>query len=120
MDRKSASCAEEGGCQTTGNPCFLYKLKEAWIKANFPIVKDTIILKKILQLKKEYQERKWREARMTPEESADYRDYMEATTFNLSIPAWREEIRQDMLLTDEEREAKVATLEDFIGDEATR
>ena len=45
---------------------------------------------------------------------------MEATTFNLSIPAWREEIRQDMLLTDEEREAKVATLEDFIGDEATR
>ena len=119
VDRMMASCGEEGMCETTGTPCLLAKVKVAWKMANFPTVKDVTIIKYIVDIKEDYRVKRKHEQRFTPEESTEYINSLEST-FNIAIPAWREEIGQDMLLTEEEREAKVATLEDFIGNQASR
>ena len=42
------------------------------------------------------------------------------TTFNIALPAWREEVQGDILLTEEKKREKIECLLDFIGPAATR
>ena len=58
--------------------------------------------------------------RATDAEGNTYSYNLESSTFNIALPAWREEVQTDILLNDEQKRDKVECLLDFIGPEATR
>lgn len=91
-----------------------------WIKAGFPLVSDRFILERIKEAKEKYQENVKRKGRMTEEECEAYSNQLDTTTFDISLPAWREQVLADSLLTEEEKRQKVDTMLDFIGPAATR
>ena len=89
-------------------------MKTAWRRANLPIRKDAIIVKILIELKEKYQVQRKSLNRFTEEQSEEYSIALDAT-LNIAIVAWRDEISQDPLLLEEQKEAKVALMEDYVG-----
>ena len=101
---------------------FIPQIKKPWRRANFPIVSDRVIQEK---LKNKYQEAVHHEAvhhkgRATDAEGNTYSYNLESSTFNIALPAWREEVQTDILLNDEQKRDKVECLLDLIGPAPTR
>ena len=53
-------------------------------------------------------------------EKAAYSASLETVTFNITNPAWREELEADIILTEEEKRENIEVLLDYIGPGATR
>lgn len=94
-------------------------MKAAWRRENLPILKDATIVKNIIELKEEYQGQRKSMNRFTEQQSEEYSTSLDGT-FNIAVAAWREEIGQDPLLLEEQKEAKVALMDDYIGESASR
>ena len=91
-----------------------------WRRGNFPIVSDKVIQEKLKAEKNNYQNAVHYKGRTTEEEGNTYSTKLESSTFNIALPAWREQVQADILLTDEQKREKVETLLDFIAPAATR
>ena len=47
-------------------------------------------------------------------EAAAFSASLGTTTFNIAMPAWREEVEADILLTPEEKRENIEVLQDYI------
>ena len=61
--------------------------------------------------------RKWKTSEV---EAAAFTTSLGTATFNIGLPAWREEVEADILLTPEEKREKIEVLQDYIGPGASR
>ena len=110
--------------------CLLYKLigfinfipqiKKPWRRGNFPMVSDRVIQEKLKEAKNKYQEAVHHKGRATDAEGNTYIFNLESNTFNIALPAWREEVQADILLSEAQKNDKVECLLDYIGPAATR
>ena len=73
------------------------QVKEKWNRANYPLVQDRSILKNILELKKEYQEKNKRRARLSAQEVAAYLTSLDSI-FDISSLTWKEQAQGDIFL----------------------
>ena len=94
-------------------------MKEKWNRAKYPVMQDRSIVKKILDLKKEYQEMKKRSARLSDQEVAAYLMSLDKI-FDISSTTWQEQVQSDIFLGAQEKLDKVTVLQDYIGQGATR
>ena len=95
------------------------QVKEKWNRANYPLVQDRSIIKNILELKKEYQEKNKRRARLSAQEVAAYLTSLDSI-FDISSLTWKEQVQGDIFLQAQEKQDKVTALQDYIGQGATR
>ena len=84
------------------------------------MVSDRVIQEKLKGEKNKYQEAVHHKGRATVAEGNTYSIKLESTTFNIALPAWREQVQTDILLSDEPKRDKVESLLDFIRPAATR
>ena len=84
------------------------------------MVSDRVIQEKLKEEKNKYQEAVHHKGRATVAEGNTYSIKLESTTFNIALPAWREQVQADILLADEQKRDKIEILLDFIGPAATR
>ena len=61
--------------------------------------------------------RKWK---ISEVEAAAFSTSLGTTTFKNVMPAWREEVEADILLTQEEKREKIEVLQDYIRPGASR
>ena len=95
------------------------QVKEKWNRANYPLLQDRSIIKNILELKKEYQEKYKRRTRLSAQEVAAYLTSLD-NIFDISSLTWKEQVQSDNFLRAQEKQDKVTALEDYIGQGATR
>ena len=95
------------------------QVKEKWNRANYPLLQDRSIIKNILELKKEYQEKYKRRTRLSAQEVAAYLTSLD-NIFDISSLTWKEQVQSDNFLRAQEKDDKVTALEDYIGQGATR
>ena len=79
------------------------------------MVSDRVIQEKLKEEKNKYQEAVHHKGRETVAEGNTYSIKLESTTFNIALPAWREQLQAD-----EQKRDKIESLLDFIGPAATR
>ena len=99
---------------------FIPQIKKPWRRANFPMVSDRVIQEKLKEAKNKYEEAVHRKGRATDAEGNTYSFNLESSTFNIALPAWREQVQADILLNDEQKRDKVECLLDYIGPATTR
>ena len=76
---------------------------------------DRLIRKKLKELKDRYQDAVHRKGKTHEVEAAAFSAILGTATFNIAMPAWREEVEADILLTPEEKREKIEVLHDYIG-----
>ena len=80
------------------------KIKKLWKAGNFPVVSDWIIKKKLKDLKDRSQGAVQMKGKTIEVEKAGYSTSLETVTFNITSPAWREEVEAEItILTAEEK-----------------
>ena len=95
------------------------QVKEKWNRANYPLMQDRSIVKNILELKKEYQEKNKRRTRLSAQEVAAFLTSLDSI-FDISSLTWKEQVQNDHFLGAQEKQDKVTALQDYIGQGATR
>ena len=95
------------------------QVKEKWNRANYPLMQDRSIVKNILELKKEYQEKNKRRERLSAQEVAAYLTSLDSI-FDISSLTWKEQVQGDIFLQAQEKQDKITALQDYIGQGATR
>ena len=84
------------------------------------MVSDRVIQEKLKEAKNKYQEAVHNKGRAADAEDNTYSFSLESSTFNIALPAWREEVQADILLSEAQNNDKVECLLDYIGPAATR
>ena len=74
-----------------------------------------MIRKKLNELKDRYQDAVHRKGKTLEVEATAFSASLGTATFNVAMPAWREEVEADILLTPEEKREKIEVLQDYIG-----
>ena len=80
---------------------------------------DRLIRKKLKELKDRYQDAVHRKGKTHEVEAAVFSASLDTATFNIAMPAWREEVEADVLLTPEEK-IMIEVMHDYIGPGASR
>ena len=75
---------------------------------------------RVMQEKLQEEKNKYQEAVHTVAEGITYSINLESTTFNIVLPAWGEQVQDDILLTDQQKRDHIESLLDFIGQAAAR
>ena len=96
------------------------KVKKLWKIGNCPLIFDRLIRKKLKELKDRYQDAVHRKGKTLEVEATAFSASLGTATFNVAMPAWREEVEADILLTPEEKKEKIEVLQDYIGPGASR
>ena len=113
---------DQGSCGGQNLACLLYKVKERWINAGFPITqRDDHIILKITALKKKFDMNKKKFDRKTAkeEEKLAFKQKFNNTTFSLAPVDWKQRIMADSFLTSATNRERVNVLLDYVGDEET-
>ena len=79
------------------------------------MVSDWIIKKKLKDLKDSSQGAVHMKGKTTEVEKAAYSASLETVTFNITSPAWREEVEADIILTEGEKRENIEVMLDYIG-----
>ena len=117
--RKSI-CQKPGGCVEKENPCLLFKVKQPWIDAGFPIHNcDSQIIRKIINLKASF-DKKRRNTKLKNEDKVVFVNKLKNTTLNLAPLDWQRVILREQFLTSNTNRERIQVLEDYIGEGATR
>ena len=103
-----------------GRPCLLFKLKERWVEAALPIQVDKNLIAKMKIAYKKYTDAKKSISRMTGEKKQELVNQWDAVTFDLSVRDWEAAINADLCLSAEDKVEKIAIMQDYLGDNATR
>ena len=75
---------------------------------------DRLIRKKLKELKDRYQDTVHRKEKTREVEAAAFSASLGTATFNIAMPACREEVEADILLTPEEKRENIEVLQDYI------
>ena len=113
---------DQESCGGQNVACLLYKVKERWIEAGFPITeRDDHIILKITALKKKFDMNKKKFDRKTAneEEKLACKQKFINTTFSLVPVDWKHRIMADSFLTSATNRERVRVLQDYVGDEET-
>ena len=106
------ACDEPAGCVAKGEKCFVFRVKETWVTARFPKIKDKYILKKIKDLQAEF-------TNHCKKKHSDAFVADIAKTFNLAPKKYRETVMENVE-EEEERLRILRILDDYVGPSATR
>ena len=83
------------------------KVKKLWKIGNFPLIFDSLIRKKLIELKDRYQDAVHQKGKTCEVEAAAFSASLGTATFNIAMPACREEVEADILLTPVEKREKI-------------
>ena len=103
-----------------GRPCLLFKMKERWNEAVLPIQPDDKIINKMKTVYKNYTTAMKNVKRMSGEKKQELVNLWDAITFDLSVRDWEAAINADLCLSAEDKVEKIAIMQDYLGDNATR
>ena len=110
---------ETEGCEAVGQPCLLNKIKEAWLRAHFPIQPDKEIIAKAKKIMMDYHKEKKNLSRLSEEKKESLRVRW-SDTLNIATRSWEQDINADRMTTAAEHRRKIGILMDYIGNGATR
>jgi len=106
-----------GSCGGQDSPCLLFKVKERWVEAGFPIVDiDNKIIYKLTNLKKKFDKKKG-DRKLNQEEKVEFNQQLAKTTFSLAPVDWKQRIMADSFLLSATKKDRVRVLLDYVGDE---
>ena len=88
--------------------------EKPWKIGNFPLIFDMLIRKKLKELMDRYQDTMHRKGKTREVEAAAFSASLGTATFNIAMPAGREEVEADILLTPVEKREKIEVLQDYI------
>ena len=114
---------EQESCGLQNLPCLLFKVKERWLDAGFPVMdSDQQIMFKLTALKEKFDKlkKKFMQKRMKNEEQLNLNQELASTTFSLAPTNGKQRILADRFLTSSTNKERIRVLLDYIGDEVTR
>ena len=113
---------EEGSCSIQNTPCLLFKVKERWLKAGFPMIdSDQKILMKITALKEKFDKKKrtFNQKKMTVEEQVKFSQELANRTFSIAPSDWKQRMLADSFLTSSTNKERIRVMLDYVGDKDT-
>ena len=121
-DKRKAICSEEGGCQSKNKPCVLFKFKESWSVAGFPMKqRDEHIFRVFDKIKKTFAAKKkaHSSSRLQEEDRAAYVKSLQNTTVNLAPEDFQSKILE-MPLPNHMKKNMIAVMEDYLNKGGSR
>ena len=121
-DKRRAICTDEEGCHAKNKPCVLFKLKERWAVAGFPMKqRDEHILRVFDKIKKTFAAKKKAHSsgRLQEEDRAAYVKLLQETTVNLAPEDFQSKV-MEMPLPNHMRRNMIAVMEDYLNKGGSR
>ena len=106
------SCCDPGGCEARGEPCLVFLIKQVWLLARFPTIKDKEILAKLKKLQLQYH----KQSKM---KFSDKFDQNLNEMFSLA-PSNFVDLLMASDMEQQEKVNAVRILQDYVGPEASR
>ena len=95
-------------------------MKEVWEKGKLPMMTDDKnILASMEKIKKNFDSKR-RNRKLSEDGKVEYLAVLHSTTLNMAPSNWRKRVLEDKVMSREWKLAKIALLEDYIGEEATK
>ena len=111
---------DRGSCGGAENACFLFKVKEPYVKAGIPVFDtDTHCLRKLTNLKSCF-DKKRRNRNIKLEDKTAYIQKLSSTTLCLLPEDWERRIKAEAFMTGGQNRERVNAVQDYFGIAATR
>ena len=118
-----AICEDEGGCKAKDKPGCLFKVKEIWSSAGFPMKeRDDHIMRVLNKITKKHADKKkaFSSARLKEEDRAKFVEQIKNTTVNLAPCDYKSKIMAIMALPAHLKRHMIAVMDDYLGKEGSR
>ena len=113
----SNGCYGENGCSEKEKKCFVFVLTTEWRAGGLPLASQKMIRRRIEEAKKMHSA--FVKRCRTPHQQDDFLNKMKET-LQLGVENYSQKIHSDTSISQELRNSKVATMDDYFGVNATR
>ena len=113
----SDGCFGENGCSEKEKKCFVFVPMSEWRSGGLPLTSQKMIHRRIEDAKKMYTA--FAKRCRTAQQQGDFLNKMKET-LQLGVENYSQKIHSDTSINQELRNAKVATMDDYFGVNATR
>ena len=120
--KRKPICQDEGGCQAENKPCCLFKLKERWSVAGFPMKeRDDHIVRVLDKINKKHAAKKkaFSSSRLKEEDRVEYIKSIQNATINLAPDDFQSKI-MGMALPNHMRRNMIDVMNDYLSKEGSR